>query len=142
MCDNDSIQPFKLSATDEQQAIAGFTAWLDKENILLVVIPGEGPEIDTMINTANSLINDPGNFYKAARIIWAPKPEFILGQLAKLKVDSHVPNINWNSPGDIAGVFITCKNNIITEVIRKPEIDQYIKSRISAGIVLGLGLDT
>lgn len=141
MPDNEPIQPLKLSATDEQQAVDGFTAWLDKKNILLLVIPGEGPEIDSMINAASSLINDPGNFYKAARVIWAPNPEFILEQLEQLKVDPHVPAIDWNNPGEIAGVFITCKNNIIAEVIRKPEIDQSIKSRISIGIVKGLGFD-
>ena len=55
MPDNEPIQPLKLSATDEQQAVDGFTAWLDKKNILLLVIPGEGPEIDSMINAASSL---------------------------------------------------------------------------------------
>ena len=94
-----------------------------------------------MIEAASSLINDPGNFYKAAQVIWAPKPEFIMEKLKVLNVDCAIHRIDWNNPLEIAMFFITCRNNIIAEIIRKTEIDQYIKSRISAGIVLALGLD-
>lgn len=141
MANNELIEPVKLSATDAQNAMDVFTSRLNEGNILLLVVPGEGPEIDTMIEAANSLINDPGNFYKAAQVIWAPKPEFILEKLQTLEVDCHIRDINWNEPLEMAMIFITCRNNIIAEIIQKPEIDKYIKSRISAGIVLALGLD-
>jgi hypothetical protein len=141
MNNNNFIKPIELSETDEQKAINVFDEWLLKEDILLLVVFGGGPKIEGMIENANSLINDPGNFYKVARVIWANNPNFITGRLKELEEDSHLREINWDNFGNIAMVAITSENNIIAEVILKQEIDQFIKSRISAAVVLGLGLD-
>ena len=141
MSNDKRIEPVELSVDNELEAIQTFNEWLVKENYILLVVLGEGPKVDIVIKTANSLINDPGNFYKAARVVWARNPKFVIGKLKELEEDSHLPEINWDNFGNIAMVAITAKYNIITEVIKRKDVDQYIEGRIKAAYVLALGLD-
>jgi hypothetical protein len=134
------ITPIILSESHEEDAQMTFTLWMNDMYTLLVAL-GNQAEALKALSVSDGLINSPSPNYASVRVIHAPRPEYILPILMKLKVNPDIPKIDWSHIGQYAVLSISNKLNYIGGSFTNSDFRDEEKGKINYIVLQAQSID-
>jgi hypothetical protein len=134
------ITPIILSESHEDDAQMTFTLALNDLYTLLVAL-GTQKEAMQALSVSDHLINSGSANYASVRVIHAPRPEFILPILVRLKINPDIPRIDWSHIGQYAILSISNNRNYIGGGFKNIEFQDEEKGKISYIILQAQSID-
>ena len=134
------ITPILLSETNADDAQMAFTLCLNDIYTLLVAL-GTHSEALKALSVSGELINSGSANYSSVRAIHAPKPEFILPLLLRLKTNPDMNKIDWDQVGQYAIISISNHQNYIGGNFTNSEFRGDEKGKISYIILQAQSVD-